>query len=70
MAIERKVDRDTKEIVDAREMCQRCRKYKANHLVDVKAAVNILVRACGRCTNQLLRQHPASTAVNLHKEYD
>lgn len=51
---------------DAPEQCQRCHKFRAKYIIDIRAAVTILdVRLCGRCTNKILREHPASQAVNL-----
>jgi hypothetical protein len=68
MAIERGYDKDTKEVVNVKDLCERCRKRKAKHLVDIHAAVKVLgVRLCGVCCHTILKAHPASSAVNLQK---
>lgn len=68
MAIERGIDRDTKEVVNVKDLCQRCQKRKAKYLTDIHAAVKVLgVRLCGVCNNGILRAHPASSSVNIQK---
>lgn len=57
-------ERKAAEIVEG-EKCERCRRFKAQFLTEVKGAVTVKGRFCTRCNNALLRDYPASSSVHL-----
>ena len=47
--------------------CNRCHRNGAKYIVDIKAAVDMRAELCIRCTDHIMREHPASVAVEIQQ---